>query len=58
MYERESFYADLYDGSSSPSDLATSMYLDNSRGFPALADGLRKICEGKLGYSEWLEENL
>ena len=28
------------------------MFLDNSRGFPALADDSRKICEGKLGYSE------
>ena len=27
------------------------MFLDNSRGFPALADDSRKICEGKLGYS-------
>ena len=52
MDELESFYADLYDGSSCPSDSATSMFLDNSRGFPALADDSRKICEGKLGYSE------
>ena len=52
MDELESFYADLYDGSSCPSDSATSMFLDNSRGFPALADESRKICEGKLGYSE------
>ena len=53
MDELESFYADLYDGSSCPSDSATSMFLDNSRGFPALADDSRKICEGKLGYSEY-----
>ena len=52
MDEPESFYADLYDGSSCPSDSATSMVLDNSRGFPALADDSRKICEGKSGYSE------
>ena len=52
MDEPESFYADLYDCSSCPSDSATSMFLDNSRGFPALADDSRKICEGKLGYSE------
>ena len=52
MDELESFYADLYDGSTCPSDSATSMFLDNSRGFPALADDSRKICEGKLGYSE------
>ena len=52
MDELESFYADLYDGSSCPSDSATSMFLDNSRGFPALADDSRKNCEGKLGYSE------
>jgi len=52
MDELESFYADLYDGSSCPSDSATSMLLDNSRGFPALADDSRKICKGKLGYSE------
>ena len=52
MDELESFYADLYDGSSCPSDSATSMFLDNSRGFPALADDSTKICEGKLGYSE------
>ena len=52
MDKLESFYADLYDGSTCPSDSATSMFLMNSRGFPALADDLRKICEGKLGYSE------
>ena len=52
MDELESVYADLYDGSSYPSDSATSMFLDNSRGFPALTDDSRKICEGKLGYSE------
>ena len=52
MDELESFYADLYDGSSCPSDSATSMFLDNSTGFPALADDSRKSCEGKLGYSE------
>ena len=52
MDELESFYADLYDGSSCPSDSASSMFLDNSRGFPALADDSRNICEGKLGYSE------
>ena len=52
MDELESFYAYLYDGSSCPSDSASSMFLDNSRGFPALADDSRKICEGKLGYSE------
>ena len=52
MDELESFYADLFDGSSCPSVLATSMFLDNSGGFPALADDSRKICEGKLGYSE------
>ena len=52
MDELESLYADLYDGSSCPSDSATSMFLDNSRGFPALADESRKICEGKLGYIE------
>ena len=28
------------------------MFLDISRGFPALTDDLRKICEGKIGYSE------
>ena len=28
------------------------MFLDVSRGFPALTDDLRKICEGKIGYSE------
>ena len=28
------------------------MLLYNSGGFPALADDSRKICEGKLGYSE------
>ena len=52
MDELESFYADLYDGSTCPSDSATAMFLDNSRGFPALVDDSRKICEGKLGYSE------
>ena len=52
LVQLESFYADLFDGSSCPSDLATSMFLDNSEGFPALAYDSRKICEGKLGYSE------
>ena len=52
MDELESLYADLYDGSSCPSDSATSMFLDNSRGFPALPDESRKICKGKLGYIE------
>ena len=52
MDELESFYADLYDGSTCPSDSATSMFLDKARGFPALADDSRKIGEGKLGYSE------
>ena len=52
MGELEAFYANLYDGSSCPLDSATSMFLDVSRGFPALTDDLRKICEGKLGYSE------
>ena len=52
MDELESFHACLYDGSSCSSDSATSTFLDNSRGFPALADDSRKICEGKLGYSE------
>ena len=28
------------------------MFLDVSRGFPALTDDLKKICEGKIGYSE------
>ena len=28
------------------------MFLDVSRGFPALTDVLKKICEGKIGYSE------
>ena len=50
--ELESFYANLYDGSSRPLDPATPTFLEVSRGFPALTDDLRKICEGKLGYSE------
>ena len=52
MGELESFYANLYDGSSRPLDPATPTFLEVSRGFPALTDDLRKICEGKLGYSE------
>ena len=52
MGELESFYANLYDDSSRPLDPATPTFLDVSRGFPALTDDLRKICEGKLGYSE------
>ena len=52
MDELESFYANLYDGSSHPLYSATSMFLDVSRGFPALTDDLRKICEGKISYSE------
>ena len=28
------------------------MFSDISRGFSALTDDLRKICEGKIGYSE------
>ena len=52
MDELESFYANLYDSSSCSLDPATSTFLDVSRGFPALTDDLRKICEGKLGYSE------
>ena len=52
MDELESFYANLYEGSSHPLDSATPMFLDVSRGFPALTDDLRKICDGKIGYSE------
>ena len=52
MGELESFYANLYDGSSRPLDPATPTFLEVCRGFPALTDDLRKICEGKLGYSE------
>ena len=52
MDELESFYANLYDGSSRPLDLTTPMFLDISMGFPALTDDLRKICEGKIVYSE------
>ena len=52
MDELESLYANLYDGSSHPLDSATPMFLDVSRGFPALTDDLRKICDGKIGYSE------
>ena len=47
MGELESFYANLYDDSSRPLDPATPTFLDVSRGFPALTDDLRKICEGK-----------
>ena len=52
MDELESFYTNLYDDSSSPLDSATPMFLDVSSGFPALTDDMRKICEGKIGYSE------
>ena len=52
MDELESFYAKLYDGSSRPLHLTTPMFLVVSRGFPTLTDDLRKICEGKIGYSE------
>ena len=54
MDELESFYANLYDGSSCLLDSATPTFLDVSRGFPALTDDLGKICKGKLGYSECL----
>ena len=52
MVELESFYANLYDGSNCSLDSTTSSFLDVSRGFPALTDGLKNICEGKIGYSE------
>ena len=52
MDELESFYANLCNGRSQPLDSATPMFLDVSRGFPALTGDLRKICEGKIGYSE------
>ena len=32
--------------------VAPPMFSDVSRGFPALTDDLRKICEGKIGCSE------
>ena len=38
----------LYDGSSRPLDSANPMFLDVSRGFLALKDDLRKICEGPI----------
>ena len=40
MDELESFYANLYDGSSCSLDSATSTFLDVSRRFPALTDDL------------------
>ena len=52
MDELESLYANLYDSRGHPLDSATPKFLDVSRGFPALIDDLRKICEGKIGYSE------
>ena len=52
MVELESFYANLYDGSNCSLDSTTSTFLDVSRGFPALTDDLKNICEGKIGYSE------
>lgn len=52
MDELESFHANLYDGSSCLLDSATPTFLDVSRRFPVLTDDLRKICEGKIGYSE------
>ena len=52
MDELESFYANLYDGSNCSLDSASSTFLDVSRGFPASTDDLKKICEGKIGYSE------
>ena len=52
MVELESLYANLYDGSNCSLDSTTSMFLDFSRGFPALMDDLKKICEGKIGYTE------
>ena len=52
MDKLESFYANLYDSTSRPLHSTTPMFLDVSRGFPALTDDLREICEGKLGYSE------
>ena len=42
MDELESFYANLYDGSNCSLDSATSTFLYD----------LKKICEGKIGYSE------
>ena len=44
--------ATALDGSSCLLNSATPKFLDVSRRFPALTDDLRKICEGKLGYSE------
>ena len=52
MDELQSFSTNLYDGSDCSLDLATSTFLGDSRGFPALTDDLKKICEGKIGYSE------
>ena len=52
MVELESFYANLYDGSNCSLDSTTSTFWDVSRGFPALTDDLKNICEGKIGYSE------
>ena len=52
MVELESFYANLYDGSSCSLDSTTSTFLDVSRGFPALTDDLKNIFEGKIGCSE------
>ena len=52
MDELESFYANLVDSSSRRLDSATPMFLSVARRFPALTDDLRKICEGKIGYSE------
>ena len=52
MDKLESFYANLYEGSSHPLNSATVMFLDNSRGFPTLTDDLRKVCEAEIGYSE------
>ena len=52
MGQLESFYANLYDGSSRPLLSTSPMFLDVPRGFPALTDDLSKICEGKLDYSE------
>ena len=49
MDELESFYANLYDGSNCSLDSTTSTFLDVSKGFPALTDDLKKICEGKIG---------
>ena len=52
MDELESFYANLYDCSNCSLDSATSTFLHVFRRFPALTDDLKKICEGKIGYSE------